>query len=170
MPTSSTGCYGRYACSDGWIAVICVAERHWDRILKVVGREDLIGNPDYQENENRLAREDEINEMIESWCRKLTRNEAFEMMRENTIPVAPIRDIDAVRDDRHMHERGMLHNVEHPYMGPIVLPKSPIRLSEFEVSELRIFPEPGADGAAILGDWLGMDSGRIAGLSERGVI
>ena len=162
--------YGRYRCSDGWIAVICVAESHWDRILKVIGRPDLIGDPDYQENENRFAREDEINEMIGAWCQHLSRDEAFAIMRENKIPVAPIRDIDAVRDDRHMHERGMLENMEHPYMGSIVLPKSPIRLSEFESSELRFFPEPGADGAAVLGDWLGMNDQRIAGLAERGII
>ena len=162
--------YGRYECSDGWIAVISVSENHWRRILEAIGRADLIGDPDYADNKNRHAHEDKINEMIGDWCRGLTQKEAFAIMRKKKIPVAPIRDLKDVRDDRHMHERGMLQNFEHPYLGPIVLPNSPIRLSEFETSELRLFPEPGADGTAVLGDWLAMDGQTISGLVERGVI
>ena len=162
--------YGRYECSDGWIAVISVAETHWCRILEVIGRADLIGDPDYADNKNRHAREDKINQMIGDWCRGLTQKEAFAIMREKKIAVAPIRNLKDVCDDRHMHERGMLQNVEHPYMGPMVLPNSPIRLSEFETSELRLYSEPGADGAAVLGDWLAMDGQTIAGLAKRGVI
>ncbi len=162
--------YGRYECSDGWIAIICVAEQHWERILTVIGRTELIGDPDYGDNERRNAREDEINAMIGHWCQDLTRDEAFRIMRDAKVPVAPIRDIEDVRDDAHMHQRGMLQNMTHPYMGNVVLPSSPIRLSEFETSALRFFPERGVDGAAVLSEWLGLEDSKIATLSANGVI
>ena len=65
---ANTAPYGRYRCKDGWIAVICVSEAQWERVLQVVGREELIGNPDYEGREKRHAREAEINAMIEDWC------------------------------------------------------------------------------------------------------
>ena len=162
--------YGRYECADGWIAIICVAELHWERILTVVGRTDLIGNSDYGDNAHRDAREEEINSMINDWCKNLSMDDAFQIMRDAKIPVAPIRNIESVRDDPHMHQRGMLHKMAHPYMGDLVIPSSPIRLSEYDTSELQLFPEAGADTAAVLTDWLGYDSGKVAELSANGVI
>jgi crotonobetainyl-CoA:carnitine CoA-transferase CaiB-like acyl-CoA transferase len=169
--TNSTATpYGRYQCQDGWIVVICVAEAHWVRILEVIGRPDLIGNPEYEGNANRFAREEEINAMISSWSACLTQNEAFRAMRDRKIPVAPVRTIDVVRNDPHMHERGMLQKVTHPYLGDVVLPRSPIRLSEYEMRELTLFPERGADNAAVLEAWLGLTPDDIAELEKIGVI
>jgi CoA:oxalate CoA-transferase len=162
--------YGRYECTDGWIAIICVAEQHWERILTVIGRTELIGDPDYGDNAHRNAREDEINAMIGAWCKNMTRDEAFNIMRDAKVPVAPIRDIQDVRGDAHMHQRGMLKDMKHPYMGDVVLASSPIRLSEFETSALKFFPEKGADTAAVLGDWLDLEDSQIAALSDNGVI
>ena len=162
--------YGRYRCKDGWIAVICVSEDQWKRILKVVGREDLIGNPDYEGRDNRHARETEINDMIEDWCGDLPRDEAFATMRENRVPVAPIRNLDDIRNDPHMHGRGMLHYMSHPTMGDIVLPRAPIHLSAYEMPALGFFPEPGAHSAEVLADWLNLPGKEIEELSKNNVI
>ncbi|MEX2618322.1 MAG: CoA transferase [Alphaproteobacteria bacterium] len=167
---SITTPYGRYRCSDGWIAMMCVAETHWDRVLQVIGREDLRGDPDYEGNFKRHDREAEINEMIEAWTKVHSRDEAFGKMRDAKIPVAPIRNIADVRNDPHMHARGMLVNRTHPELGEIVLPTSPIRLSEYDSSDLEFFPEIGQDNSSVFADWLGMEESEIAALSEEGVI
>jgi CoA:oxalate CoA-transferase len=162
--------YSRYPCKDGWLALICVAEMHWVRILEVIGRADLIGNPDFEGNPKRYARAAEINAMITAWSETQTLDEAMRAMREKKIPSAPVRTIDVVRDDPHMHERGMLKRMVHPYLGEMVLPRSPIRMSAFEMSELAFFPEPGADKAAVLGDWLAMAPDEVEALEAAGVI
>ena len=167
---ANTAPYGRYRCKDGWIALICVSEDQWARVLDVVGRQDLKGNPDYGSREKRHAREAEINAMIEAWSRDLPRDEAFATMREARVPVAPIRNLDDVRNDPHMHARGMLQRRTHPDMGEIVLARSPIRLSDYEQAALAFFPAPGANSAEVLGDWLGLGEAEVASLSEDGVI
>ncbi|MDH3703524.1 MAG: CoA transferase [Alphaproteobacteria bacterium] len=167
---ANTAPYGRYRCKDGWIAVICVSEAQWERVLQVVGREELIGNPDYEGREKRHAREAEINAMIEDWCGGLPRDEAFETLRKNRVPVAPIRTLDDVRADPHMHERGMLNWVDHPDMGEIVLPSTPIRLSEYPPEDLQAFPTIGADSQDVLRDWLALSDAEIAGLQKEEVI
>jgi crotonobetainyl-CoA:carnitine CoA-transferase CaiB-like acyl-CoA transferase len=73
-------------------------------------------------------------------------------------------------NDPHMHERGMLHRMHHPYIGDVVLPSSPIRLSEFPPVPIEFFHEPGTDNAEVLGDWLGMDAAAVAALAAEKVI
>lgn len=167
---ANTAPYGRYRCKDGWIALICVSEAQWERVLDVVGRPELKGNPDYGSREKRHERETEINAMIEAWSQTLPRDEAFSILRENRVPVAPIRNLEDVKNDPHMHARGTLRRMTHPAMGEIVLANPPIRLSAYETPPLEFFPEPGADSAEVLHEWLGLDDTAIAGLREAHVI
>jgi CoA:oxalate CoA-transferase len=167
---SITTPYGRYECKDGWIALMCVAETHWDRILQVIGRDDLRGHPDYADNFKRHPREAEINAMIEGWTKTKTRDEAFAAFREAKVPVAPVRNIADVQQDPHMHARGMLRNMTHPVLGDIVLPSSPIHMSDFETCDIEFFPEVGRDNDSVFADWLGLDAAEIASLAKERVI
>jgi crotonobetainyl-CoA:carnitine CoA-transferase CaiB-like acyl-CoA transferase len=167
---ANTAPYGRYRCKDGWIALICVSEAQWERLLHVVGREELIGNPDYEGREKRHVREAEINAMIEAWSGTLSRDEAFATLRENRVPVAPIRNLEDVQNDPHMHARGTLNRMTHPSLGDVVLPRAPIRLSDYETVPLAFFPEPGADTDGVLRDWLGLSDAEIDALHAEKVI
>jgi len=86
------------------------------------------------------------------------------------VPVAPIRNLDDVRNDPHMHARGTLQRMTHPAMGEIVLARPPIRLSEYDAPEIEFFPEPGADADAVLEEWLGLGPAEIARLRDGRVI
>ena len=167
---ANTAPYGRYECSDGWIALIVVSEPQWQRLTELIGRPELAQDPDYASGALRNRFEAEINAMIGAWAKTRTKDEAYRAIREARIPVAPVRDVHEVMHDPHMHARGMLHRMAHPYIGDVVLPSSPIRLSEFPPVPLAFFHEPGADNAEVLSDWLGMEAAEIAALAEEKVI
>ncbi len=162
--------YGRYRCQDGWLAIISVAESHWQNILTVVGRADLADNPDYANSARRLRRESEVNEIIESWTRTQTRDAAYAAMRAARIPVAPVRTIEEVQELPHLHERGMLHRLTHPELGDMVLPGSPIRFSDYAAGDVGLFPEPGAHNEQVLSQWLNLDPGTVQELQTHGVM
>jgi len=167
---ATTAPYGRYRCRDGWIALICVSEPQWERVLETIGRADLKGHPDYSDRVKRHARETEINAMIGDWCRDLSRDEAFATLRRNRVPVAPVRTVADIRTDPHMHERGMLRHARHPEMGEIVLPAAPIHLSAYPPGDVTFFPGVGAHSAEALRDWLGLSDTDIASLTADKVI
>ena len=77
--------------------------------------------------------------MINAFGVERTRDEAYKELRENRVPVAPIRTIDEVRNDPHLHERGMLRYRTHELLGEIVLPTSPIRFSDYDMTEPEFF-------------------------------
>jgi len=163
--------YSRYRCSDGgYLVLMAVAEAHWDNLLAVIGREDLKGHPDYDSNAKRVPREQEVNEMIESWTLQRTRDDAIAALRAKRIPVSPVRNVTEVMNDPHMHQRGMLQNMHHPDLGDIVLPRSPINLSAYEMSALQFYPDLGAHNREVLRDLLGMSETDIDALEEQGVI
>jgi crotonobetainyl-CoA:carnitine CoA-transferase CaiB-like acyl-CoA transferase len=162
--------YGRYRCKDGWIAIISVAETHWQRILDVIGRSDLKDDESLSRAPLRRAREDEVNGLIEHWSKNLPRDEAYAQMRAAKVPVAPVRTIEEVRLDPHLHQRGMLEWIEHPDMGEIVLPGNPLRYTDYDQPQLAYYPEPGQHNVEVLGAWLAMDREEIAALKSAGVV
>ena len=165
-----TAPYGRYQCTDGWVALIVVSEPQWKSLCRLVSREDLADHPDYAGPALRNQHEAEINEIISAWTRDKSRDDVFQQMRAARLPVAPVRDLAEVMNDRHLHERGMLNRMEHPYMGDVVLPASPLRLFEYERLPVEFFPEIGGNNHDVLSSVLGLEEDQIASLAKDGVI
>ena len=153
---SLTTPYSVYECADGYIAVICVTHDHWLRMLDVMGRSDLANEPRFKDATARHDCEVEINQLVTDWTRQRSRNSAFALLRDAKVPVAPVRDLEELRTDPHMHARGMLRWFDHPSMGRVVLPNSPLRFPELAAMEIQFFPELGQHNDAIYGGLLGL--------------
>ena len=94
----------------------------------------------------------------------------FALTKRHRVPCAPVRNVAEVMNDPHMHERGMLEWIDHPDLGRVVVPNSPIRLHGAARPPTLPSPALGAHNAEVYGDWLGLSDGEIAGLREGGVI
>jgi crotonobetainyl-CoA:carnitine CoA-transferase CaiB-like acyl-CoA transferase len=167
---SLTTPYSVYACADGYIAVICVTQEHWLRMLDVMGRADLAAEPRYRDAVSRHAAEAEINALVTAWTSARSRDEAFHALRDAKVPVAPVRDLEELRTDPHMHARGMLGWFDHPTLGRVVLPNSPLRYPEHARSPLRFFPALGEHNDEVYGGLLGLPDAERRSLAAAGVI
>ena len=167
---SLTTPYSIYECADGYIAVICVTHDHWLRTLDVIGHPELADDPRYKDAIARNARESEINTLMTNWTKGRPRDEAFTALKNAKVPVAPVRDLEEVRTDPHMHSRGMLSWHEHPALGRVVLANSPIRYPEMGVPEVGTYPELGAHNDSVYGGLLGLSDAAIEALRRDKVI
>jgi CoA:oxalate CoA-transferase len=86
------------------------------------------------------------------------------------VPCAPVRDLDEVVNDEHMHARRALQWVEHPVYGRVCLPNSPMRYDGVEPIELRPSGALGRDNREVYGDWLGLPDDEITRLQAQEVI
>ena len=86
------------------------------------------------------------------------------------IPCAPVRNVQEAMEDPHMHERGMLEWIDHPELGRIVVPTTPLRIHGTD--KVRTVPSPliGEHNHEIYGEWLGLSTAEIDGLRAEGVI
>ena len=169
-PTRGSAPYNVYECADGHLAIICVTENHWTNLLAVIGRSELADDPRFATQALRAEHEDDVDAAIAPWLRERSKYDAAAILKENRIPAAPVRDLLEVTADAHMHERGMLHDVDHPEMGKIVLPSSPLRFAGSTPPTLELEPEVGEHTDAILAEWLGMDTQAVSRLRDEGAL
>jgi crotonobetainyl-CoA:carnitine CoA-transferase CaiB-like acyl-CoA transferase len=162
--------YNVFATADGHVAIHVVTEAHFQNLLKAMGREDLKDDPRFATNAGRVAHMDETDALVEAWTRTLPKIEVFARTKAYRIPCAPVRTAPEVMNDRHMHERGMLECVDHPELGEIVVPSTPLRLHGTDRVATRPSPTIGQHNAEIYGDWLGLSAAEIQELRETGAI
>jgi CoA:oxalate CoA-transferase len=162
--------YNVYPAKDGHVAVICVTEEHWKSLARAMGREDLIADPRYENHTTRARIMDEVDALVSAWTKTCTKDEIFEIARAHKIPAAPVRDLTEVTNDDHMHQRGMLSWMDHPELGRVVLPNSPIRYEGTPPMPLVPSPELGQHNRDVYCDWLGLNEAELEALQKDGVI
>ncbi len=147
--------YNVYPCRDGHVALICITERHWRNLLGAMGREDLIADPRFRNNEARVAHEEETEALVAAWTSTLTREEVSEAVRASPVPCAPVRDLAEINADPHLWERGFFETVDHPVLGEIRLATSPLRFDGLPSGRLEPNPALGQDTDEVIREWLG---------------
>jgi CoA:oxalate CoA-transferase len=78
------------------------------------------------------------------------------------MPCTPVREMDEVVNDPHMHGRGALRRVTHPELGGVVLTAAPLRYGDAPARDLRPSRPVGADTDAVLRDRLGLGDAEMA--------
>lgn len=169
-PTQGSAPYNVYATKDGFIAIICVKDAHWKNLLGILGRSDLKDDPRFATQTLRANNEHIIDELVEGWTKTISKNQAALTLKECRVPAAPVRNLEEVAADTHMHQRGMLHKVQHPIMGDVVLPTSPIRFHESPDPSIVFEPSIGEHTGWVLSDWLGLDVDTIEQLKYKKVV
>src|SRR5215831_15544321 len=174
-PRTGNASHGRvplnvYPTNDGYVAMNIAVEEHWHNLLRAIGREDLRDDPRFADNATRVANREATDALVATWTRTLGKMEVFAIAKRHRIPLAPVRDVDEVMLDRHMHERGMLEWIEHDEIGRIVVPTTPLRIHGADPVDTMPSPKLGQHNREIYGDWLGLSAADITALEQDGVI
>lgn len=170
-PALAIAPYNVYPTRDGHVAIFTASERHWQSIARVLGREDLLDNPDFASTPARAARMEEIDAIVEAWTRPRGKDEVMALLTAAHVPCAPVRTTREVIDDPHLRARGVWVDVEHPRRGKTRVPISPIRLHGSAPAAVeRPAPLLGQDTDRVLAELLGLSADELAALHAAGVI
>jgi crotonobetainyl-CoA:carnitine CoA-transferase CaiB-like acyl-CoA transferase len=170
-PALAIAPYNVYPSKDGYVAIFTASERHWHSIARVLGRPDLLEDPAFATTPARATRMNEIDALVEAWTRRHAKDEVMAILTEAHVPCAPVRTAGEVVNDRHLMERGVWVDVDHPRRGKTRVPISPIRLHGSPPSTVaRPAPLLGQDTDRVLAELLGLDADQLAALHAAGVI
>ncbi|VTU16586.1 Formyl-coenzyme A transferase [Variovorax sp. SRS16] len=162
--------YNVYETTDGYVVLNAPGDHHFRAILEVMGRGDLKDDPRFLTRTSRVEHFAEVDALIGDWTRSLARNEVAQRMLAAKVPCAPVRQLAEVMHDENMHARGSLQWIDHPELGSVVLPHSPL---VFEGTVRRPI-EPslplGACNGAVFGTWLGHSQEELAAYEAAGAI
>ncbi|MCB1739376.1 MAG: CoA transferase [Gammaproteobacteria bacterium] len=165
---------GIYPCKPGgyndYVYVFCsrANPQHWDRLLKVIGREDLIGDPRFETNESRNQHEGLINEIITTWTKNHTKEEAMRIIGAAGVPAGAVHDTLELYNDPSFEERGIMQVMQHPD-GDWKCETWPVRF-DGKPPELKPSPKLGQHTEDVLSNWLKMSAADISALRENKVI
>ena len=153
----SSAPYNAFQTNDGWVAVHVVTEGHWQNLLRAMGRADLLDDPRFNTNAARTTNMEATEALVTAWTISLGKQEVVAAAKRYKIPVAAVRNAVEVMNDPHMHERGMLQRIDHPSLGSIIVPNSPLRLHGSDRVEPIPSPSLGQHNRDVYGGWLGLD-------------
>jgi formyl-CoA transferase len=142
---------------------------HWERLLHVVGRPDLLRDPRFHSPEERARHLDAIDEVISAWTRQRTKREAMEELGGAGVPAGAVFDTLELSEDPHLRRRGTFVTVQHPERGAFTMPGWPVRMS---CSTVQVTPAPllGEHTREVLGAVLGLGDVELERLRTEGVI
>jgi crotonobetainyl-CoA:carnitine CoA-transferase CaiB-like acyl-CoA transferase len=162
--------YNVYPARDGHVAIICVTDAHWRDLAAMIGRGELADDPDYATRRARVERIDAVDALVSAFTEQHDRDPLCDLLREHRVPCAPVRDLGEVVADPHLHERGMLHEIEHPELGTIVVPHSPLRFDGEERLPIEPAPSLGEHNEDVLCGWLGLSRDELSDLEREEVV
>jgi formyl-CoA transferase len=166
---------GLYPCAPGgpndyvYLYTSRANPAHWQRVLQVIGREDLLGDPRFDTMAARVENEPEVDALIAEWTRQRDKHEAMRVLGAAGIPVGAVLDTAELQSDPDFERRGIMQVIQHPSNGAFKMPGWPVRHNG---AALRVSPAPllGQHTGEVLGEWLALDAEQVAALQAEGAI
>ena len=123
---------GVYPTLDGYVQFFTLVP-HWDRICRMIDREDLIEDAHFTAPENFTGNAEvkaEFDAILLEWLLTRTKREVMERSQACGYPCGAINTMADVFDDPHLAARGFFAQVDHPHVGTLTYPGAPFRMSQ----------------------------------------
>jgi crotonobetainyl-CoA:carnitine CoA-transferase CaiB-like acyl-CoA transferase len=160
-----------YRAKDGrWLGLSASAQSIAERVMKVVGREDLIEEPWFRDHTGRVEHAAELDAVIQDWVGRRTSDEVLAAFAEHEAAIAPINSIADIFQDPHYEARETITSVEHPTLGPLKMPNVIPRLCETPGRIDHPGPELGAHNREIYLGELGLTEAALEELTRDGIV
>jgi crotonobetainyl-CoA:carnitine CoA-transferase CaiB-like acyl-CoA transferase len=154
---------------DGYVVVAARDEKFWRNLCDAIGRPDLKDDPRTIDNGTRVANRKFVVELLAEIFITRTKAEWIEILDEFEIPGAPVNDLAGVFSDPQIEGREMVKTYEHPTVGEVRYPPSPMKISDWQFPN-RPAPMLGEHTREILSTLLGYSEGDIDRLVAGGVV
>jgi formyl-CoA transferase len=159
-----------YRCGDGkYVAMSASMQSMSERLMRTIGRPELIDDPRFRTNTDRVANNDELDSIIAAFMAERDQAEILRICDEAGVTVGPVRDAGDLSDDDYMREREVLIEVPDADLGSIPMHNISPRLSETPGALRRPAPELGQHTDEVLAT-LGLSGDALAVLRDEGII
>ena len=149
---------------DEWVAVSASATSIADRVLRLVGRRDLVEQPWFATGAGRVEHVDEIDAAVAEWIAARPRDEVLAAFEAAEAAIAPVYDASDLVNDPQLAAIGALTRVDDVLMTNVIS-----RLSETPGAIEHAGGAHGADTQAVFGE-LGVDAGELERLRAEGAV
>jgi crotonobetainyl-CoA:carnitine CoA-transferase CaiB-like acyl-CoA transferase len=159
-----------YRTADGsWLAVSTSAQSIAERVMRLVGRPELAGEPWFGTGSGRAEHADVLDEAVGGWIARHTRVEAMAAFEKAEAAIAPVYDVRDVMADPQYQALDTVTEVPDPDLGPLRMQNVLFRLSETPGAIRWAGRAHGADTDSVLAE-LGLSVPEISALRSEGAL
>jgi len=159
-----------YRAKDGYIVIGVVTVAQWQRLLEVIGREDLKGVPEYASQVTRIHHAEEMDAIVETWTKERTVDEMLNVLEAADLACSPVPTFGQVAKDPQLASRNMQVEVEQLISGKLRVPGSVFKMSQTPGDPTEPAPFLGQHNAEVYSNLLGYDHATIDRLQREGII
>ncbi len=155
---------------DGrWISISASIQAMAERLLRAVGRADMITDPRFATNTARVANAEDCERPVAEFIAARDYDDVMAFFQREQITAAPVYDIDQLVADPHVIEREVLLDLPDDEMGQVLMHNVVPRLSATPGAIRTPAPSLGQHTAELLAT-LNCDHARLEQLAARNVI
>jgi len=158
-----------YETSDGYVYIASNLDKQAHAAFDVIGRGDLSNADGFRTRSERWKNREEIDRIMNEWTRQHPKRAVFEAMIAADVPCGIVLDIAEVLEDDDLNARGVFGEIDHPGLGHLKLPRSPIVFGD-KRADVDVSPALGQHNASLYAELLGYDDSQVAQLIDEGVV
>jgi formyl-CoA transferase len=159
-----------YLCKDGkYVGLSASIQKMAERVFRSIGRADLVDNPRYKTNADRVKYAEELDAIIGAFVAERTQAENVAYFEKAEVTIGPIYDISQIVEDPHVIERELVADYPDADMGEFPMHHVVPRLSGTPGAIRTPAPQLGEHNRALLAE-LGIDDDAYAKLLAAGVV
>ncbi len=152
---------------DGWIFVMCMTQKFWQELMRIVDAPQIAADPRFASPEQRRLHRDELTPLLDAVFERDTTAAWLERL-QGALPAAPVYDMRQALDNPFVAAVGMIRNTPHPLRADFRSFANPIKLDGQRLPA-RCAPALGADTDELLRE-VGYSEAEIAALRQQKVI
>ncbi len=159
---------------EGYIAIQAPGQgpgSPWVRLCSLIGRPDLIEDPGYLTDADRLTRSEEVVALIEGWLQTTSDDEsALAALADARISSGPVLSQLQIFQHPHFRSRGAFQVIDYPELGPIEVVAPPYKCTETQAKIRGPAPQPGEHNHEVLTSYLGFTPAEIETMTDQGIL
>jgi crotonobetainyl-CoA:carnitine CoA-transferase CaiB-like acyl-CoA transferase len=160
-----------YLTRDGrWVAISASATSVAERVMRLVGRPDIVEQSWFASAGERSRNGDLLDEAVAKWIAARPLAEVCKEFERVGAALAPIYDVAQLMDDPHVKARETITTVDDEDLGPVKMQNLMFRMAR--TPGCIRFPgrRLGQDNDRFYRESLGLDPEHVAALQEKGVM
>ncbi|MAB50621.1 MULTISPECIES: CaiB/BaiF CoA-transferase family protein [Marinobacter] len=162
--------YQDFPTADGNMVLTVGNDEQFTRLCDVLEHPEWASDERFATNRARVANRKELIPRLRQATVMRSTQEWVQILERSGVPCGPVNTLDQVFEDPQVLARGMKQSVQHPSLGDVPTVGNPIRLKLTPVSYRTAPPLLGEQSKQVLEKIVGLSSGEIESLRERGIV